>query len=68
MDKLTAGQKKILAEFSINLAVAWLISGFIAPFFSLDKGIEEVLPIMGMGLILAIFSMNAALYFAKETE
>jgi len=44
MRKLSAVQRKLLSEFCLNLGVAWLAAGIVAPLVSEKVFIEAVKP------------------------
>ncbi|MBM4401806.1 MAG: hypothetical protein FJ044_01005 [Candidatus Cloacimonetes bacterium] len=61
-------EQKVFLEFFTNIAVAWFSAGVIAPFFRQPKIVSEVLSLGLSGAILALASLKAALFFAKEAR
>ena len=59
-------EQKVFLEFFTNLAVAWFSAGVIAPFFMQSKILSEVLSFGLSGAVIALASLKAALFFAKE--
>lgn len=68
MDKLSAGQKKIVAEFLSNISVAWFGTGVISPFLSRPKSLSETIIPFVWGIILAIGFLRIALFFTKGVK
>lgn len=61
---LTIGQKRTLAEFFTNSAVAWLSAGIIAPFFVTKKFLDFIT--FGFwGIIFALTFLGFSLYLSK---
>jgi hypothetical protein len=65
MDRLTLDQRKVLAEFCANFAVAWLAAGLVAPLV-VGKTLAEIskqgfLMSLGWGM----FFVGSAAYLVK---
>ena len=54
MYKLETKQKSKLADFAVNVAVAWFVGSVITPFFSLDLVSQIGFGRMLIGLILTM--------------
>lgn len=65
MDKLSIGQKRILAEYLANTAVAWLSAGVVTPFF-MTKTIENFILFSIWGLIFSLIFLIISLIFAER--
>jgi len=64
MKKLSVGQKKSLAEFFTNTAVAWFSAGIIAPFFTSRK-LGDFATFGIWGLIFTLTFIRTSLFFMK---
>ena len=64
MKELSIGQRKSLAEFFTNAAVAWLSAGIIAPFF-VSKRLEDFIALGGWGLTFTLIFLFVSLLFTK---
>lgn len=61
---LDVGQKKTLAEFFTNSAVAWLSAGIIAPFFVTKKFLDFIT--FGFwGIFFSLTFLGFSLYLSK---
>lgn len=67
MKKLTATQRKSLAEFFTNSAVAWLTAGIVAPFF-LKQDLTNFLSSGFWGILFTIFSLVVSQIILKEVR
>ena len=67
MEKLSVGQKKSLAEFFTNAAVAWLSAGIIAPFF-VSKKLEDFITFGVWGLLLTLIFLTISLVLTKGVK
>ncbi|MBI5701802.1 hypothetical protein HZC34_08200 [Candidatus Saganbacteria bacterium] len=67
MQKLSTGQKKMLATFFVNGAVAWLSAGIITPFF-ISKKFGEFIAFGFWGLLLALFFLVVSLGITKGVQ
>jgi len=61
---LTIGQKKTLAEFFTNSAVAWLSAGIIAPFF-VTKRFLDFITFGSWGILFTLTFLGFSLYLSK---
>ena len=64
---LSFDQRKVLAEFCANFAVAWLAAGVITPYVA-EKGLSEVIKPVGMSVFWAGFSLVFMLFLVKEKK
>lgn len=64
MERLSIGQKKALAEFFTNAAVAWLSGGVIAPFLS-GRKLEEFIAFGLWGLFFTTIFIVISLRITK---
>jgi hypothetical protein len=64
---LSVGQKKSLAEFSTNTAVAWFSAGIIAPFF-ISKKASDFIAFGIWGLIFTLTFLRVSLVFTKGVK
>lgn len=64
MRKLSIGQKKALAEFFANAAVAWFSAGMVIPFFA-NKTLAEFVTFGLWGVVFSAFFLTIALIFTK---
>jgi hypothetical protein len=67
MRKLSVGQRKSLAEFFTNGAVAWLSIGIITPFFT-SKRLEDFISFGGWGLFFTSIFLLITLLFTKNIK
>lgn len=65
MDRLSVGQRKVVAEFLSNIGVAWFGAGVISPFLSRPKNLSETIIPFIWGIVLAIGFLRIALFFTK---
>jgi len=65
--KLSVGQKKSLAEFFGNAAVAWLTAGVVTPFFA-TKRLKEFVTFGIWGLLLTLVFLVFSLFFSKQIK
>lgn len=66
-NKLSINQRKALAEFYGNFAVAWLATGVVAPYVSGQVNIIAI-PSAVFSIIWAIFLLGFMLYSTKGGE
>lgn len=64
MERLSTGQRKALAEFFTNAAVAWLSAGIIAPFLT-GRKLEEFTAFGLWGFFFATVFITVSLYLTK---
>lgn len=64
MRELSVGQRKNLAEFFTNSAVAWLTAGIIAPFF-VSKKFTDFASLGIWGLLFSLLFLGVSLAFTK---
>jgi len=64
MERLSTGQRKALAEFFTNAAVAWLSAGIIAPLLT-GRKLEEFTTFGIWGLFFACVFITISLYITK---
>ena len=64
MERLSIGQRKVIAEFFTNAAVAWLSAGVITPFF-ISRKLEDFLVFSTWGLLFALIFLTMSLVFTK---
>lgn len=62
---LSSGQRKIIAEFLANLALAWLVASIIGPVLDPSINLTNRLPSMTLGSGFAVGAMLASLLIAK---
>jgi len=67
MRKLSVGQKRALAEFFANGAVAWLSAGVIAPFFA-SKKLVDFIGIGTWGILLTLIFISVSLFISKQVK
>jgi hypothetical protein len=67
MKKLSVGQRKSLAEFFTNGAVAWLSAGIIAPFFT-GRKIVDFFASVFWGLVFTTTFLGISLFFTKGVK
>lgn len=67
MKKLSVGQKKSLAEFFTNTAVAWFSAGIIAPFFASRK-LGDFATFVIWGLLFTTTFLRISLFFTKGAK
>lgn len=65
METLTSDQRKVLAEFCANFAVAWSAAGVVAPLIA-GKGVVEIItPKSLMSVGWTIFFLGSAAFLVK---
>jgi len=64
MKKLSVGQRKTIAEFFTNAAVAWLTIGVISPLFTGGKLLDFVVTSI-WGFSFTMIFLLSSLYFTK---
>ena len=64
MKKLSPGQKKALAEFFANAAVAWFSAGIVIPFFA-NKRLEEFIAFGFWGVVFTLLFLTLSLIITK---
>lgn len=64
MKNLSIGQRKSLAEFFTNAAVAWLTVGVISPFFD-KKALIDFIISNSLGIMFTAMFLLVSLYFMK---
>ena len=64
MRKISSGQRKTLADFFTNAAVAWLGGSVITPFVTQQSG-QDVFIIVGWGLSMMMAFLAASLWIMK---
>lgn len=67
MARLSVGQRKSLAEFFTNGAVAWLSAGVIAPFF-IEKTATNFISSLVWGTIFTIWFILISLLFTRGVK
>lgn len=67
MKKMTLDQRRSLAEFFTNSAVAWLTAGIVAPFF-LKKDLFDFISAGFWGLIFAFLCLLIAQLVIKGVK
>ena len=66
MNKLSAGQKKVAAEITGNIAVAWFTAGVISPFFTQPKNFLVFVFTFAIALFMTgVFSVIALDFVQK---
>jgi len=67
MERLTINQRKILAEFCANFAVAWLAAGIIGPVVA-KREPSEIGFSVAISLIWGGLSLISGVLLVKETK
>ena len=64
MERLSTGQKKALAEFFTNAAVAWLSAGIVVPFLT-GRRLEDFIVFGILGVLFTVFFIIISMIFVK---
>ena len=68
MKKLSAGQKKLIAEFLSNIGVAWFVAGVVNLFVSRPKTLAELAVSLVWGISFAVAFLRGGLFFTKGVK
>lgn len=63
--KLSVGQRRVIAEFFANAAVAWLSAGVVVPFFA-NRRWEEFVAFSIWGVLLSLTFLTVSVALTKE--
>ena len=68
MQKLSVGQRKLIAEFLSDIGVAWFAAGVITSFTSWPKDLSESIISFMWGIAFSGGFLRAGLFFMKGVK